>query len=172
MIGKPREISEDHYYAGLINNVAENDLIKSLKTSQENTVALIEKIPENKANFKYADGKWTIKQVLKHISDSERVHSYRALTIARKDTTALPPFDEDFFALSDNSNELSLHEIKNEFVAVRESTIQLFKTLNKDVLDFEGTGNNMMVTPRIIGWLISGHNSHHCKIIEERYLSK
>lgn len=170
MIYKPAQLDKGYAYKLIIESAVGEDLLGSLEASKIVTVALIDNINENKGSYKYAADKWTIKQVLKHISDSERVHSYRALTIARNDKTELPPFDEDFYALSDNTEELSLLEIKKEFVAVRNSTISLFRTLNKKVLDYEGIGNNLVFTPRIIGWVISGHNFHHCNVIEDKYL--
>jgi hypothetical protein len=170
MIEKPIFSDPNHFYIPVVANAIEQGLIKSLKQSCRNTELLIESIPQALESSKYQTDKWTIKQVIKHISDSERVHSYRALTIARKDKTVLPPFDEDLFALSDNSGNLSLEAIKEEFLSVRNSTIELFKTLSQESLDFEGIGNNMIFTPRIIGWLISGHNSHHCSVIESKYL--
>jgi len=170
MIEKPIFSDPNHFYIPIVSNAIEKDLIKSLEQSCRNTESLIESISKGLENHKYQEDKWTIKQVIKHISDSERVHSYRALTIARKDKTSLPSFDDKFFALSDNCENLSLKVIKEEFIAVRKSTIELFKTLSQESLDFEGTGNNMVFTPRIIGWLISGHNSHHCSVIESKYL--
>jgi hypothetical protein len=172
MILKPKFTDPNHFYIPLVSSAIETDLIKSLDESCRKTQLLIQDIPKDLENYKYQDGKWTIKQIIKHISDSERVHSYRALTIARKDLTSLPSFDEDFFAIADNSENLSLSNIKDEFVAVRKSTIELYKTLSQNSLDFEGTGNAMVFTPRIIGWLISGHNTHHCSIIKSRYLKK
>jgi len=170
MIDKPIFSNPNHFYIPIVSNAIEMDLINSLEQSCRNTESLIASIPKDLENYKYQEGKWSIKQIIKHISDSERVHSYRALTIARKDKTSLPSFDENFFAISDNCDNLSLTAIKKEFIAVRKSTIELFKTLSQESLDFEGTGNNMVFTPRIIGWLISGHNTHHCSVIESKYL--
>ena len=170
MIEKPVFPDLNHFYIPIVSNAIEKDLIQSLELSCRNTELLIDSIPSTLGNYKYEKGKWTVKQVLKHISDSERVHSYRALTIARRDKTKLPSFDEDLFAISDNSENLSLQMIKEEFLSVRKSTIELFKTLSPESLDFEGFGNNMIFTPRIIGWLISGHNSHHCSVLESKYL--
>ncbi len=170
MIQKPNFSDPNHFYIPLVTNAIGDDLIKSLEQSSIDTIKLINKIPQSLEDFKYDDNKWTIKQVIKHISDSERVHSYRALTIARNDKTSLPSFDEDLFADYDNSNQSNLSMIKDEFLAVRKSTIELFKNLSQESLDFEGIGNNMIFTPRIIGWLISGHNSHHCNVIKTKYL--
>jgi hypothetical protein len=171
MISKPIFKDQTHTYSRIIESAIENDLLDSLEKTKELTLKLIDEIPKEMGEYKYEVGKWTIKQLFKHISDSERIHSYRALRFARKDVTPLPSFNEDFYALSDNTEQLSLLEIKNEFLAIRNSTIQLYKTLDNRTLDYKGTANNIVFTPRIIGWVISGHNTHHCNVIESKYLN-
>lgn len=170
MIEKPKNIDPELYFSPFLLIAKGNDLIESLTISKNEIIDLINGIDNSMSNYKYEENKWTIKQVLKHICDSERVHSYRALRFSKNDKTDLPGFDENEYAKIDNSENLNLEQIKNEFIAVRNSTIELFKSLSLDSLDYIGTGNKQELTPRIVGWKISGHSTHHCKIIKERYL--
>ncbi len=172
MINKPVGLNPKLYYIPFISSAKGEDLIKSLEISMAQIIDLIDGIDDAVGNYAYQDSKWSIKQVLKHISDSERVHAYRALRFGRNDKTDLPGFEENDYAQTDNSKNLSLIEIKDEFIAVRNATIQLFKTLNKASLDYVGTGNGLELTPRIIGWIISGHATHHHNVIKERYLKQ
>lgn len=171
MIEKPNN-NPELYFSPYLLIAKGHDLIESLTISKNEIVDLINEIDDSMADYKYAKDKWTIKQVLKHICDSERVDSYRALRFSKNDKTDLPGYDENEYAKVDNSHNLSLDQIKHEFIAVRNSTIELFKSLNPDSLDYIGTGNNQKFTPRIVGWKISGHSTHHYKIIKERYLTK
>lgn len=170
MIEKPKNINPELYFSPFLLIAKGNDLIESLIISKNEIISLINGIDDSISNYKYEENKWTIKQILKHICDSERVHSYRALRFSKNDKTDLPGYNENDYAEVDNSENLNLEQIKNEFIAVRNSTIELFKSLNFDSLDYIGTGNKQELTPRIVGWKISGHSTHHCQIIKERYL--
>ncbi len=172
MINRPTHLNENRFFTAYIGKAEGTDLIQSLRKSGNDTLAVIEKLTEEQANFKYAEGKWSLKQVLRHITDTERVFAYRALRISRKDITSLPGFDEKQFADLDNCDNLSLSALKDEFVHVRNATIALFKTINPEVLDFEGSASLLPITPRILGWLCAGHNVHHINVIKERYLEK
>lgn len=170
MIEKPKNINPELYFSPFLKVAKGNDLIESLIISKNEIVDLINGIDNSFSNYKYEKDKWTIKQVLKHICDSERVHSYRALRFSKNDRTDLPGYDENEYAKVDNSENLNIEQIKNEFIAVRNSTIELFKSLNLNSIDYIGTGNKQELSPRIIGWKISGHSTHHFNIIKERYL--
>ena len=170
MIEKPKNINPELYFSPFLQVAKGNDLIESLIISKNEIVDLINGIDNSFSDYKYEKDKWTIKQVLKHICDSERVHSYRALRFSKNDRTDLPGYDENEYAKVDNSENLNLEQIKNEFIAVRNSTIELFKSLNLNSIDYIGTGNKQELSPRIIGWKISGHSTHHMNIIKERYI--
>ena len=171
MIGRPKNLNKDHYFVSYINKAIGDDLIKSLREVGNDTLRLIEDLTEEHGKFAYAENKWTIKQVIRHIADAERVFAYRAFRFSRKDKTPLSGFDEDFYAESDNSDKLSLKEIKNEYVEVRQATMALFSTMDPDVLDFEGIASDLPITPRMLGWTIVGHNTHHLNVIRERHLA-
>lgn len=170
MIPKPNYQDFPPYCHHYFDLVAEDDLMEALKNSRDNTLKFISEIPAAKENFNYAENKWTVKQVLSHIIDCERIYAYRALRFSRQDKTELPGFDEDLFAANTNASRRSLHNLAEEYKAVRESTIFLFEHMTEEMLDFKGMANKLWLTPRAIGFLTAGHNIHHCKIIKERYL--
>jgi len=127
-------------------------------------------LPEDKADYAYATGKWTLKEVLQHIIDTERIFSYRILRIGRKDTTPLPSFDENHYAENAISSARTFTAIKEEFMAVRKSTDLLILSLSDEQLSHFGTASNQPVTANAIGFMVFGHLLHHKKIIEENYL--
>ncbi|HRI20355.1 MAG TPA: DinB family protein [Panacibacter sp.] len=128
-------------------------------------------LPEAKAGYAYAPGKWTIKDLIQHLIDAERIFAYRALRIARKDTTPLPGFDENNYAVNSNANSRTLQSLKEEFNAVRTSTNLMLQSFTEDQLNATGTASNNSITVNAIAFIIFGHLLHHKKIIEERYLS-
>ncbi len=170
MILRPALEDSPVYYHYYFSIVKEEDLFKALNNLLSSTVSFIRSIPPEKENYKYADDKWTVKQVLSHIIDTERIFIYRALRFSRKDATALPGYDENTYAPNANCEHRTLAEMAYEFELVRRSTISLFQYMTDEMLDFKGTANKATVTPRSIGWMIAGHNVHHCRIIGERYL--
>ena len=171
MIEKPKNLEPTFYYTPYIQAAEGKGLIESLWMSKSELAFLIDGLDDQMSNFKYAEGKWTIKQVLQHVCDCERIFSYRALRFSRRDKTVLPGFEENDYAQNDNSETLDLRDIKDEFIAVRQASITLFKYMDPESLDFLGNANGLELTPRALGWIISGHTIHHCKIIKERYLS-
>jgi uncharacterized damage-inducible protein DinB len=127
-------------------------------------------LPEEKGDYAYAEGKWTIKELLQHLIDAERVFSYRALRIARKDATPLPSFDENVFAENSKAGKRSLQSLKDELNAVRASTDLLFSSLDDEQLSSTGTASNHSITVNAIGYIVFGHLLHHQRILEQRYL--
>jgi len=123
-----------------------------------------------KLNYRYAQNKWTIKEILVHIIDDERIYAYRALCFARNDKTELPGFEQDDYALHSRANERSLENILEEYEAVRNATIALFNGLPEDSLLRMGTANNNKATVRAMAYHIAGHELHHMNIIKEKYL--
>nr|WP_299339555.1 DinB family protein [Allomuricauda sp.] len=163
--------SEYHpYYSGYIGILKEVDLLPTLKKGKDEFLDFVKGIPDDKLDFSYADGKWTISEVLLHLIDAERVFQYRAFRFARNDKTALPGFEQDDYVVESKSNERTKEEILEEFRSVRESTILLFSSFNADVLKRLGTASNAKMSARALGFVICGHQMHHLKIIQERYL--
>ncbi|MBC7412805.1 MAG: DinB family protein [Bacteroidia bacterium] len=170
LIPKPALHSVPPYYVHYINLIPETDLITAFNNSTANTLALISSIHSTKENHAYSPNKWTIKQVFNHIIDTERILAYRAFRFSRKDATALAPFNENDYATNDNSNTKTLANLITEYTTVRASTHSLYSHITTDMLNFEGNANNLTVTAQSIGWFIIGHNTHHCNVLQERYL--
>lgn len=170
IITRPHESDIPSYYLNYTKLAEGNDLIKILGEIKNSTLELLSKIPVTKEDYTYAEGKWSIKQVLSHIIDSERVFAYRALRFSRMDSAKLSGFDENVYAEHCNAAERGLSDIRDEYSAVRDSTIHLYNYMTSDMLDFKGVANEVSISARAIGWIIAGHNVHHCKVIKERYL--
>jgi len=134
------------------------------------TLDLLRSITPTKAAYRYAPDKWSIKQVIGHVSDTERVFCYRALCFSRGDDTPLPAFDENEYVRRANFGDRLLTDLAAEFEAVRSSTLHFFRSLDDDVLQRRGVANNNGFTVRAIAYIIAGHERHHVKILRERYL--
>jgi hypothetical protein len=172
MITRPKPEDSPPYYHKYIDAVPEADLISALENEMHDAAELMDSIPAAKENFAYAEGKWTLKQVISHVVDTERIFNYRALRISRFDTTPLSGFDENKYAPRANAENRSLSDLKEEFIAVRRSTILFFRSLTPEMLEAKGSANNYTMTPKAIGWMIPGHSRHHFNIITERYLGQ
>ena len=158
------------FYHNYVNQVPENDLMTSFKNQTEIFLEFLNSIPPGKINYAYAPGKWTIKEVLQHIIDAERVFSYRALRFARKDRTPLTGFDENLFAKNAKAENREWNDLVEEFKAVREATEWLFGSFDEEQLNESGTASNSSNYVLAFGYISVGHSLHHKKIIEERYL--
>jgi uncharacterized damage-inducible protein DinB len=170
MILRPIMNIVPEYCHQYINLVRSTNLLKEFETDAENTFKFYMSIPKEKEDFRYAPGKWTIKEILNHVADMERIFTYRALRFSRKDQTELSGFEQQIYNVNAKANKRTLVDLVNEFKSVRVATITLFSHLDDEMLDFRGVANNLQVSARIIGWMIPGHNIHHRKIITEKYL--
>ncbi len=170
IISKPALHSVPPYYVQYINLVTETDLITAFNNSTANTITLINSIHSTKENFAYAPNKWTVKQVFNHIIDTERILAYRAFRFSRKDASSLTSFNENDYATNDNTHTKTLTNLIAEYTVVRAATLSIYNNLSADMLSFEATANNLTVTAQSLGWLIIGHNTHHCNVLQERYL--
>jgi len=173
MIEKPKE-GEYPAYAIMYMKMVPDDglLLKHLSDNFEKVKNFILSLPEEKLFYRYADNKWTIKEILVHIIDDERIYAYRALCFARNEKTKLPGFEQDDYVAFSNANERSLENILREYEAVRQATITLFESFNDEALLREGIANNNKATVRALGYHIAGHELHHIKIIKERYMEE
>jgi hypothetical protein len=170
-IAKPAEGEYAPYAPAYINLVPNDGLVLQQLTENFNTVKnLILSLPPEKLLYRYADGKWTIKEVLVHIMDSERIFSYRALCIARHETLDLPGFEENDYARYSNANNRDIKNILDDYEALRHATITLFNGFDDSVLTQTGTANKNKFSVRAAAYMIAGHELHHLNIIKERYL--
>jgi uncharacterized damage-inducible protein DinB len=158
------------FYSPYINALHNVVLIEELEICLHDFIKFVQNIPMDKFDFRYAEGKWTIKDIIQHLIDAERVFSYRALRISRNDKTPLPGFEENDYVDNTNANARSIQDLLTEFSAVRQSTLLLFKSFSEEQLKRMGIASNADVSVRAIGFIIIGHQKHHQKVFQERYL--
>ena len=159
------------YYHRYINQVPENDLMEALKKQSVSFIQFLESLPAGKRDYRYAEGKWTIKEAVQHMIDTERIFAYRGLCIARKDSTPLPGFEENEYADNSKAGKRNWNEMLEEFKVVRRSTEILFGSFDNDQLETAGTASGKSVYVLGIGFIIAGHVNHHVNVIRERYLT-
>lgn len=163
------EPKDQFYFSRYIDLTSEEDLISALEASRLKTIKCFASINELQGNYAYAEGKWSIKQVLAHCIDTERVFAYRATCFSRKEKLILPGFDQDQYTQEELSSRLPLPQLLEEYDLVRRSTILLFMRMKTENLDFEGIANQVAISARELGWAIAGHDLHHLSVLEERY---
>lgn len=159
------------FYNNYISQVSdEYTLLEELEISLHRFIKFVRDIPMDKFDYRYEEGKWTIKDIIQHIIDAERIFAYRALRFARNDKTELAGYEDDDYATQANGNKRSIMELLTEFSSVRHSTLLLFKSFNEEQLLQIGTANNNPISVRSIGFIVIGHQNHHQKVFEQRYL--
>lgn len=158
------------FFQPYINRIGELVSVDGLEDGLKTVISFFKSIPEDKLEYRYEANKWTIKEIISHIIDSERVFAYRALRFARKDKTPVVGFNENEYAETSYANTRTLEDLLEEYTYVRQSTIALYRTFNSDALRSVGTAGGGEVSVRALGFLIAGHEKHHCEIIKERYL--
>ena len=158
------------YFKPYIEKVGNKSLLKSLKKGRRKTVKFFKSIPEDKLDFRYSEGKWTVKDILLHLIDAERAFYYRALQFARSKDANLEGFDENEFVANAGANSRSIKSLLKEYKTVRKSTIQMYKTFSVETLKRVGKADNTSLSVRAAGFLACGHEIHHKQIIKERYL--
>lgn len=168
----PKPIAADYpeYFGKYISQVSEEDLYEALKIQFPKIESFLHSIDEEKANFAYAPGKWTLKELLQHVIDAERIFDYRALCFARKEAINLPSFDENLYAENSSAEERSWKSLSNEFINLRISTQDLFKSFSDEMLQLKGSANNNTISVLSIGYTLIGHVYHHIKVVQEKYL--
>lgn len=167
---RPSATEYNAYYQPYISEVAEGKLLDFLAEQQASTARLLASIPEAKAGYRYATGKWSIKEVIGHLADAERVFAYRALRVARADATPLPGFDENAWVPPAQFDRRPLADIAAEFSAVRSATLALFGSFDDAAWARLGTASTYPISARAIGWIVAGHERHHLRVLRERYL--
>lgn len=159
------------WYHGYARRVKEPDINKGLAEQARSFLEFLHDIPVSRQDYRYAPDKWSIRQLILHITDAERIFAYRALRFSRRDTTALPGFDENSYALHDGHARRSWSSLLSEFSAVRQATLTLFESFTPEDLEQEGIASGHSVYVGGIGYIIIGHVLHHKAIIRERYLA-
>lgn len=169
--GRPDPGEYNAYYDRYIALVPAGDIIALLTVQLDDTVALLRDLTDEQALHAYAPGKWTIKEVIAHVADAERVFAYRALRFARRDETALAGFDENAYTPAGAFNARPLASLISEFTAVRRATVALLAGLPEEAWRRGGNASDHFVSVRALAWIAAGHELHHRSIIAQRYLA-
>ena len=159
-----------HFYSTYVGNVEKKNIINTLNTQMHELYTLINTVPADKAFFAYAPGKWTIKEIIGHMIETERVFSFRALAISRGDEGELPNMDQDAYIKGNNYNSRTLANLSNEYLAVRVSTLHLLTNMSKEMIAKTGNIAGNTITVRALAFIIAGHERHHINILREKYL--
>ncbi len=159
------------FYHGYLGRIQNGTALQNLMESGDELSDLVSTIPEEKGSFAYAEGKWTVKEVLQHLNDAERIFCYRALRFARNDQTELAGFDQDAYVPESRANDRKLSSILNEFHILRAATIDLFANFDQVQMKRMGRTTAGEFSVEAIGYIMSGHCLHHLHILEERYLN-
>jgi hypothetical protein len=170
MLQRPNNEEYSSYYTGYIGLVPEGDYVSILNEQESALVRLFSSLNEEQALSRYEAGKWSLKEVLAHMTDTERIMSYRLLRIARGDSTDLPGFDQDIFISNNNFDELALTDLIQDFKSVRQATLALLPTISDTAWTRFGTANTYAISARAIAYVIAGHAQHHLNIAEQKYL--
>jgi len=171
-IQKPNAGEYPEYASIYIDRLPDDGrLLEHMAENLEATTELVTSLPEQFLLLPYAPGKWTLKEVLVHIADDERIYAYRALRFARGDKTELPGFEQDDYVLLSGANDRPVHQIMAEYAAVRQATIALFQGLPEESLLRSGVANGNRTSVRALAYHIAGHEAHHIDIVKERYLA-
>lgn len=170
VISRPETDEFPPYYGTYISQVIGTDALPVLTAQRSSTATFLAGIPEARAGFRYAEGKWSLREVIGHLSDSERIFAYRLLRFARADETPLAGFDENTYVPSGQFERRSLGDVAREFAAVRDATLALVSGLDGTAVARRGLANGKAISARALAWVIAGHEVHHLRVVRERYL--
>jgi hypothetical protein len=167
------QLNENEYapfYKNYITTLGDVNLLEILNDSLQEILKTVKNLPEEKLVYRYAEGKWTIKELIQHIIDAERVLSYRALRFSRNDITDLRGFNEDWYVDNSNGNDRNFSDLLHELSLIRKASISLFSSFSNEMLTMSGSANGSLMSVRALGFIIAGHQMHHLRIIKEKYL--
>lgn len=167
---RPADSEYNRYFQPYVEEVPDGDLLLTLEQQRDSTAAVLAGISDARAGFRYAEGKWSVREVVGHVADAERVFAYRALRFARGDSTDLPGFDENAWMPESGFDARTLADVAAELRAVRESTLALFRSIRAEAWPRSGRASGHPVSARALAWILAGHERHHMRILAERYL--
>lgn len=168
-ITRPEPTEYAGYFARYIDQTSTHDLLPALLASHDELRTLVGNCSETQLLHRYAEGKWSVKELLVHIADAERIFAYRALRFVRRDTTPLPGFDENLYVPTSHADKRDLSTILRELGAVRQASIALFEPMTEEDIRQTGVASNTTLSVRALGYIILGHETHHRNILRERY---
>ncbi|MBC9796363.1 DinB family protein [Sinomicrobium weinanense] len=168
-----RELQETEYHSYYSNYVLildETELMEALRNTEEELLTFIKELPEDRLSYRYAEGKWSIAEVIQHIVDTERIFTYRALRFARNDQTDLPGYEQNDYVPFSEADKRTKEELLVDFKATRLNTVSLFRTFSDEMLMRSGRADGNLMSVRAVGFIVSGHLMHHLKVLRERYM--
>lgn len=172
-MNKPLRNEYSDFYAYYISLVPEGDIIELMKLEHVKTQTILQQITPSKGNYRYEDGKWSIKELLQHMIDTERIMNYRALRFARLDKTELPGFEQDdYVTVLEETERFPLSTFIEDWEILRESTVRLFSRFNEEESIRAGRANKVIFSVRALAYIIVGHEIHHRIVLQERYLKQ
>jgi DinB family protein len=171
IINRPQSGEFAPYYERYISLIEGEDVLAALDRQRRETMLLLSGRNEEDGNYRYAPGKWSAKEVLGHVCDTERIFAYRALRFSRADATPLAGFEQDDYVRNGPFANRSLEDLVEDFIAVRRASISLFRNLDEAAWSYRGVANNSEVTVRALAYIIAGHELHHRRILEEKYFT-
>jgi len=172
VIVKPNHGDYAPYYERYISLLPDDDILSILEVQKKTSEEFLKTLSEEQGNISYTEGKWTIKEVVGHIIDTERVMAYRALCFSRGEKQSQPGFEQEDYIANGNYNNRTMDDLINEFIAVRNANLIMFKSFSEEMLKQSGIASDNKVTVLALIYIIAGHEKHHIKIIKEKYLKK
>jgi hypothetical protein len=157
------------FYQGYVRSLGEGELVPLLLKTGDDFIDFGRKLTEAQGLYRYEKGKWSIKEVIQHVIDAERVFAYRAMRFARNDKSELHGFEQNDYVPESNADERTIHSLMIEFTNLRASTVDLFTSFSEEIRQRSGVSNKVEMSVEAIGYIISGHVNHHLNIIHERY---
>ena len=167
---RPSSGDYSSYYENYLKLIKGDDILRILNEQNKSTQDILNSFSEHRGNYRYTDGKWTVKEVVGHLLDTERIFAYRALCIARGEKKSLPGFNQDDYVSEGNFNRRELFEITYEYRLLRESNLLLFRSFTPEMLKLKGFANESSVSVLAILFIIAGHEKHHMNVLKEKYM--
>ena|ERR1700752_2284570 len=170
-MSRPNETEYATYYQQYVNHVTEAEILPVLRSQMDDLDVLLERVPADRETYRYADGKWSIREMIGHLIDGERVFGYRAFCIARGETQDLPGFEQDDYLRTAPYNHIELEDLLSELRLIRLGNIAMFRTLDEESWTRVGMANGNQITARALAFIMAGHLRHHMSVLRERYLN-
>ena len=171
-MNRPNETEYAPDYQSYVNQVSENEILPVLRSQLDDLDVLLGRVEPERETYAYAEGKWSIREIVGHLIDGERVFGYRAFSIARGEQQSLPGFDQDEYMLTAPYNNIELEDLLSELRLIRLGNIAMFRTLDEESWNRVGTANANQVSVRAIAFIMAGHLRHHMNVLRERYLER
>jgi len=166
---RPESTEYAPYYGRYVDLVTENDVVAAMEKQAGETAKILGGIDEKRSAFRYAPDKWSIKEMIGHVADGERVFAYRALSFARDDKNALPGFEQDDWMKTSNFDRWSFADLRDNFIAVRRASVLLFRNLAEEAWERRGTASGNPVSVRALAYIMLGHERHHLRVLRDKY---